>query len=194
MFLALLPRATKVVTITSSSNNINLFSYASSPSFALTVICQINANVWSDILDRPAFETGTGWQQGTMIYIKNNAHIKGADNSKRGAPGMPGRGGDGGDGYDDTTFTANNGSPGGTGGNGTAGGTGGPALVVNRNTNVITLLDNQGYIFGGNGGPGGEGGKGGGGGGGGQGYTSSPPPPSDPPPESGGGGDGGGGE
>ncbi len=172
MLLSFLPRLTKVVEINSTSNNVNLFSRASAPSYPLTIICQINSNISSNAVNTVAFETGTGWAPGTLLYIKNNATIRGAPATKPSAPGMPGRGGDGGNGYDYSYGSATAGSSGSQGANGSTGSTGGPALRINDNINVITILNNQsGQIRGGTGSPGGPAGPGGGGGGGGSGSN-----------------------
>lgn len=171
MFLSFLPRFTKVIQINSPANNINLVSLVNPPSFPLTAICQINANVSSNSLVTPALETGNNWANGTIILIDNNSHIMGMPSDRVGAQGLPGKGGDGGRGQDSTTQGSGAGTAGqngSTGNKGFPGGQGGPALRITPKVskNYIILLDNTtGKIHGGRGGFGGPGGYGGGGGG-----------------------------
>jgi hypothetical protein len=158
MFL-MLPRPTQIVNISATTNNVNLYTTAGSPTFPLNLLCFINANVGSSSSATPAFQTGTGWIGGSLLYIDNNATITGGTGSPgstgstgttgtNGAGGAGGAGGPGGPG--------GGGSPGNTGGTGGTGGTGnsgGISLSVATITGLITQIDNAGSsIIGGPGG------------------------------------------
>ena len=73
MFIVPLLRPTRIVTISSTSNNVNLYATAGSPTYPLNLLCFINANVGSNLSATPAFQTGTGWIGGSYLYIDNNA-------------------------------------------------------------------------------------------------------------------------
>ena len=78
MFIAPILRPTKIVTISTTTSNVDLYSTSGSPTYPLNLLCFINANVGSTSIATPAFKTGTGWKAGTLLYIDNNATITGA--------------------------------------------------------------------------------------------------------------------
>ena len=139
--MLLLPRPTQIVTISTTENNTDLYSKVSSPTFPLTLICFINANVGSTSNSTPAFRTGTGWKGGSLLYIDNNATITGGAGGT-GSPGTAGANGAGGAGGSGAwpAVTPNRsgsaGTPGATGGTGGAGGDGGHAGAVNSNPHL----------------------------------------------------------
>ena len=107
MFLALLARPTKVVTISNAATNVNLYTQAGSPTYPLNLLCFINNTVTSNSPSTPAFDVGSGWKAGSLVYIDNNNTITG----RIGNTGNPGNAG--------TTGAAGN--TGTTGSPGTAG-------------------------------------------------------------------------
>src|SRR5207244_2526210 len=96
-------------TISANTNNVNLFTLASSPGSAGNYQFTINAGVTigSTNTSNPAVDTGT-WPAGTKLWIVNNGTIIG-------------KGGNGGDGGDYVASSING---------GTAGSAGGPALTL----------------------------------------------------------------
>lgn len=117
MFVVPLPRPTKVVKISASANNVDLFTQASSPAYPLSVFCFVDANVASSN-SSAAFNTGTSWKSGSWLYIKNNAVIAGATGN--------------------TGATGATGSTGNTGASGTAGSTGAPGAAGNAGASGST--------------------------------------------------------
>ena len=86
MFVAFIPRPTKVVTLSAAANNINVFTDAGSPAYPLNLLYFINAAVGSSSNSTPAFRTGTGWVPGSFVYIQNSNTVTGG----AGSPGTPG--------------------------------------------------------------------------------------------------------
>ena len=82
MFLAPIVRPTKVVTISTSTSDVNLYSAVSSPSYPLNVLCFVNAAVTGSTPSTPAFRTGSSWTPGSWIYIENNSTITGSKGTK----------------------------------------------------------------------------------------------------------------
>jgi hypothetical protein len=123
----------KVVTISSNTNNLNLFSYIGSPSIPLTLRVNINSGVviGSTSSSTPSLESGS-FPTGSQIIIVNAGTIKGA-------------GGAGGTGAN-------------YGGSATAGSAGGTALSISAISQGNIIIDNStGFIYGGGGGGGGGG-------------------------------------
>jgi hypothetical protein len=185
--LHLIPRPHRLYNVTVSSNNVNLRSAISNPTYPLNVVCVINNTIGSANTSNAAFRTGDSWAQGSYIVIKNNSTITGGTGTS--TSGVNGVGGDGGRGGKliAPTLAPLGGTAGSPGGNGSNGGTGGAAFLAETNTNTKIVVTNSGSITGGSGGPGGTAGSGGGGGGGGGSYYTTK---SDP--NYGGGGGGGG--
>ena len=77
MFLSVLMRPTKIVSIDTTLNNVNLFTQADSPSYPGNIICFINADIGSTSNLTASFQTGSSWKPGSWIYIKNNNTITG---------------------------------------------------------------------------------------------------------------------
>ena len=119
----------KVVYITSSTNNLDLYSYAGSPSSALRLLAIVNSGVviGSSSTASPSLSI-SGFPSNSQVKLVNYGVIKGA-------------GGVGGVGAVSNGGTA------------TAGGAGGTAVAVS----VPVTIENQGSIYGGGGGGGGGG-------------------------------------
>ena len=96
------------LTISSNTNNYNIFTSAGSPTYPVAVVLTINSgiNVSSTSTSTYSLDTGTGWATGSTITIANSGKIIG-------------KGGDGGAGGAGNIYGSNSGS---------AGGNGGPAL------------------------------------------------------------------
>ena len=133
MFLAPIVRPSKIIFISSPTQDVNLYSLASSPTYPANILCFINANVTSSNANvTAAFRTGTSWTPGTWIYVENNAKIE-ASIGYTGAPGAAGTdgayasaGADGAGGVGGTGANHSNaGGAGSGGGTGDVGGTGG---------------------------------------------------------------------
>ena len=124
MFAALLPRPTKVVTISGATNDVNLRTLSGSPGYPLNLLCFINATVGSTSVANPAFRTGTGWTPGTFVYIDNNSTITGRV-GENGTPGNPGNAGSPGN----AGAQGNIGNPGNAGTAGAGGNTGSGGAV-----------------------------------------------------------------
>ena len=118
----------KVVWITVSTNNLDLYSFVGSPSSSVRILAHITSNVVisSTSTATPSL-TVSGFPSGSQIKLVNYGVVKGA-------------GGVGGTGAD-------------YGGTATAGGAGGTAVSIS----VPVTIENQGSIFGGGGGGGGGG-------------------------------------
>lgn len=132
-------RVTINITISSNTNNYNLFNSKggtySAGNTTINVTINSGVTVGSVTTFGYAFTTGTGWATGDVINIINNGTIKG-------------KGGSGGAGADITFGGANNNTQGGNGA------TGGPAF---RGQFACTVTNN-GSVYGGGGGGGGGGG------------------------------------
>jgi len=115
----------KVVWITVSTNNLDLYSFVGSPSSSVRILAHITSNVVisSTSTATPSL-TVSGFPSGSQIKLVNYGVVKGA-------------GGVGGTGAD-------------YGGTATAGGAGGTAVSIS----VPVTIENQGSIFGGGGGGG----------------------------------------
>ena len=118
----------KVVWITVSTNNLDLYNFVGSPSSSVRILAHITSNVVisSTSTATPSL-TVSGFPSGSQIKLVNYGVVKGA-------------GGVGGTGAD-------------YGGTATAGGAGGTAVSIS----VPVTIENQGSIFGGGGGGGGGG-------------------------------------
>ena len=118
----------KVVWITVSTNNLDLYSFVGSPSSSVRILAHITSNVVisSTSTATPSL-TVSGFPSGSQIKLVNYGVVKGA-------------GGVGGTGAD-------------YGGTATAGGAGGTAVSIS----VPVTIENQGSIYGGGGGGGGGG-------------------------------------
>lgn len=160
ILLPIMLRQNKIVNINSSTNNVNLYTLSGSPAAPVNIYCTVNASISSSSNTTYAFQTGTGWNGGSYIYIKNSNTISGTPGSN-GTNGNGGAGGRGGD----STATAYYGKAGSAGTSGTNGTNGGPSFAANNVSGVKILLNNLGTISGGSGGTAGLGGGGGGGGG-----------------------------
>jgi hypothetical protein len=118
----------KVVWITVSTNNLDLYSFVGSPSSSVRILAHITSNVviGSTSTSSPSLSI-SGFPSGSQVKLVNWGVVKGA-------------GGTGGTGADYS-------------GTATAGGAGGTALAVS----VPVTIENQGSIYGGGGGGGGGG-------------------------------------
>lgn len=152
MFLAIAVRPTKVVTISSPTSDVNLYTTAGSPSYPGNVLCFINAALTASANTIPALRTGTGWSPGNFIYVENTSTITGRTVT------LTGQGGAGGTGCPAGTPTI--GAPG-YGSAGSLGPQGGSAFKADIISGVTIAAKNTGTISGGAGGPGGGGGGGG---------------------------------
>jgi hypothetical protein len=122
----------KVVWITVSTNNLDLYNFVGSPSSSVRILAHITSNVVvSSNSTAYSSLTVTGFPAGSQIKLVNYGVIKGA-------------GGAGGIGAD-------------YGGTATAGSAGGTAVAVAALSNGNIVIENRGSIFGGGGGGGGGG-------------------------------------
>ena len=122
----------KVVWITVSTNNLDLYNFVGSPSSSVRILAHITSNVVvSSNSTAYSSLTVTGFPAGSQIKLVNYGVIKGA-------------GGSGGVGAD-------------YGGTATAGSTGGTAVAVAALSNGNIVIENRGSIYGGGGGGGGGG-------------------------------------
>ena len=79
MFLTPIVRPSKIIFISSPTQDVDLYSTADSPTYPANILCFINANVTSsNAYVTAAFRTGTSWTPGTWIYVENNATIQAA--------------------------------------------------------------------------------------------------------------------
>jgi hypothetical protein len=92
MFLAIAVRPTKVVTISSPTSDVNLYTRAGSPSYPGNVLCFINAALTASANTIPALRTGTGWSPGNFIYVENTSTITGTTVTLTGQGGAGGTG------------------------------------------------------------------------------------------------------
>ena len=92
-------RPTKIVNISGSTNDVNLFTQtgnvgvvAASISYPHNLYCFVTATVGATANTTPAFKIGTGYHGGTDIYIKNSSTITGGTggNGSTGTPGATG--------------------------------------------------------------------------------------------------------
>ena len=144
-------------TISSDTQNANLYVIAGSPATAGTYTVTINAGVTVGSASTGSASLSTGvWPAGSTVLLINNGNIYG----RGGAGGGGGTSGSYSCGIASTCYSN---SPGG------AGGAGGPAMSLNYN---LTINNTNGTIAGGGGGGGAYNGSSGGAGGAGQGSAS----------------------
>ena len=133
MFLAPIVRPSKIIFISSPTQDVDLYSVADSPTYPANILCFINANVTSsNAYVTAAFRTGTSWTPGTWIYVENNATIQ-ASRGYTGYTGAPGT-----DGADASVGTDGDGGVGGTGAAHSNAGGAGSTLFVHENTGTNT--------------------------------------------------------
>ena len=82
MFLAPIVRPTAVLTINSSTSDVDLYSAVNNPTYPLNVLCFVNAPVTGSSPSGPAFRTSSTWTPGTWIYVENNSTITGSKGIK----------------------------------------------------------------------------------------------------------------
>ena len=184
MFLAPIVRPSKIIFLSTETQDVDLYSQAGAPTYPANILCFISANVTASTPTKPAFRTGTSWTPGTWIYVENTANVVGSigntgitgikgTTGNAGGLGEYGAGGKGGNGSNDyglagsgggTGFTGYTGDTGGTGGTGGNGETGGISFQADAVTGAVIVLNNMSAIIGGAGGIGGTGGEGGDGG------------------------------
>ncbi len=139
MFLAFLPRPTKVLKVTSPvTTGYNLRTEAGSPTYPLNVITLIQTTVTSDKANTAAVEVGTGWTAGTFLYIKNTSTVTG----RKGITGTTGTTGTAG-----ATGSTGTSGAGGTGGNGGSSGAG-TATTDTTEDSQLNQLEKEAYLKG----------------------------------------------
>ena len=78
MFLAPIVRPSKIIFISTETQNVDLYSQAGAPTYPANILCFISANVTASTPTKPAFRTGTSWTPGTWIYVENSANVVGS--------------------------------------------------------------------------------------------------------------------